>query len=122
MKAGQVVASAGIKVGVPRFLAVGGPDLLILDDKNVLWRWRPADTTGKGVLRRLPVQESASWGTDILGDRDLRRPTPTPRSTTCTSVDPSQQQILRYTPAGRRHQLPGRRDGLPGDAAGRRRR
>ena len=30
-------------VANPRFLAVGGQDLPILDSKNVLWRWRPAD-------------------------------------------------------------------------------
>jgi hypothetical protein len=79
MKAGQAVASAGIKVGVPRYLAVGGPDLLMLDDKNILWRWRPTDATGKGILRRLPVQESASWGSARSS------PTSTPRSTTSTS-------------------------------------
>ena len=96
IKAGQAVASAGLKVGVPRFLAVGGPDLLVLDDKNILWRWRPTDATGKGVLRRLPVQESASWGTDILGigtfvanfDAALYN---------LYVLEPSQQQVLRYT-------------------------
>ncbi len=96
IKSGQLVASAGIKVGVPRLLAVGGPDLLVLDDKNILWRWRPTDTTGKGVLLRLPVQESASWGNDILGigtfvanfDAALYN---------LYVLEPSQQQILRYT-------------------------
>jgi hypothetical protein len=96
IKAGQLVASVGIKVGVPRLLAVGGPDLLVLDDKNILWRWRPTDTTGKGVLLRLPVQESASWGNDILGigtfvanfDAALYN---------LYVLEPSQQQILRYT-------------------------
>ena len=47
---GEVVR--GIKVDVPLFIATGGPDLLILDAKNDLWRWRPADTTGRGTIVR----------------------------------------------------------------------
>ena len=96
MRAGQAVASAGLKLGVPRYLAVGGPDLLVLDDKNILWRWRPTDATGKGVLSRLPVQDSTTWGTDILGigtfvanfDAALYN---------LYVLEPSQQQVLRYT-------------------------
>ncbi len=34
----------------------GGQDLLILDSKNVLWRWRPADDTGKGTLTKVTLQ------------------------------------------------------------------
>jgi hypothetical protein len=96
MRAGQAVASAGIKLGVPRYLAVGGPDLLMLDDRNILWRWRPTDDTGKGTLRRLPVQESTSWGHDILAigtfvanfDAALYN---------LYVLEPSEQQLLRYT-------------------------
>ncbi len=96
MKAGQVVASAGIKVGVPRYLAVGGPDLLMLDDKNILWRWRPADDTGKGTLRRLPVQESATWGNDIMAIGTFVANFNAALYNLYV-MDPSEQQILRYT-------------------------
>jgi hypothetical protein len=53
------------RVADPKFIATGGPDVLILDVKNVLWRWRPANANGKGTLVRIPVKESASWGNDI---------------------------------------------------------
>jgi hypothetical protein len=96
MKAGQVVASAGIKVGVPRYLTVGGPDLLMLDDKNILWRWRPADDTGKGTLRRLPVQESATWGNDIMAIGTFVANFNAALYNLYV-MDPSEQQILRYT-------------------------
>jgi hypothetical protein len=96
MRAGQAVASAGVKVGVPRYLAVGGPDLLMLDDTNILWRWRPTDDTGKGTLRRLPVKESASWGSDILGIGTFVANFNAALYNLYV-LDPSEQQILRYT-------------------------
>src|SRR5205814_7458482 len=37
-------------IGKPRFLSVGGPDLLIVDDGGNLWRWRPSDQQGGGTL------------------------------------------------------------------------
>lgn len=96
MRAGQAVASAGLKVGVPRYLAVGGPDLLMLDDKNILWRWRPTDDTGKGTLRRLPVQDSSSWGNDILGIGTFVANFNAALYNLYV-LDPSEQQVLRYT-------------------------
>ena len=57
--------ASGTRVADPKFIATGGPDVLILDAKNVLWRWRPANATGKGTLVRIPIKESASWGNDI---------------------------------------------------------
>jgi hypothetical protein len=43
--------AAGTVEAAPVMLTTGGADLLILDLKNVLWRWRPADATG-GAPRR----------------------------------------------------------------------
>ena len=89
--------ASGITVAEPRLLGAGGPDVLALDAKNVLWRWRPADTKGKGTLARVRVAESSTWGADVLGfgtfvrnaDLDLYN---------LYVIDPSEQQILRYTP------------------------
>ncbi len=89
--------ASGTTVAEPRHLARGGPDVLVLDAKNVLWRWRPADTKGKGTLARIRVAEATTWGADILGigtfvrsaDLDLYN---------LYVIDPSEQQILRYTP------------------------
>ena len=40
LSAGQEIG--GAVVGAPVMLAVGGPDLLMLDAENRVWRWRPA--------------------------------------------------------------------------------
>jgi hypothetical protein len=53
----------GAKVADPAFLTTGGPDVLVLDSKNQLWRWRPVK--GKGTLVKIKVADSASWGNDI---------------------------------------------------------
>ncbi len=96
ISAGQAVGKQ--KIGEPRFLSVSGPDLLVLDSKNVLWRWRPIDKKGNGALARVPVAQSTSWGNDIrtmgtfLRDAGLGL-------YNLYVVDPSSQQILRYSPA-----------------------
>ena len=98
-----VVAKSGQKasggtVSTPRYLAVGGPDLLILDAKNQLWRWRPADTKGKGTLVRVNVKGSTSWGSDILGIATFLRDQSRGLYNLYV-VDPSEQQIEAYSPA-----------------------
>ena len=98
-----VVARSGQKasattVSTPRFLAVGGPDLLILDAKNVLWRWRPADTKGNGTLARVNVKGSTSWGSDIMGIATFLRDESRGLYNLYV-VDPSEQQISAYSPA-----------------------
>jgi hypothetical protein len=68
----------------------------MLDDANILWRWRPADTTGKGTLRRLPVQESATWGNDIMAIGTFVANFNAALYNLYV-LAPSEQQILRYT-------------------------
>ena len=53
-------------MAAPQFLSVGGRDLLILDAKNVLWRWRASNDAGKGTTNRITVNGSTGWGDDIL--------------------------------------------------------
>ena len=87
----------GGTVANPRYLAVGGQDLLILDSKNVLWRWRPADDTGKGTLTKVTLEGAPSLGDDIMGFNAWVRP-----GTSLYNlyvVDPSEQQIKAYSPA-----------------------
>jgi hypothetical protein len=102
-RAATLVAKSGTKnkagtVATPRFLGVGGLDLLILDSKNVLWRWRPADDTGKGTLTRPTLQGAASLGSDILGINTFLRPG-TRGLYNLYVIDPSEQQIRAYSPA-----------------------
>jgi len=85
-------------VATPRYLAAGGQDLLILDSKNVLWRWRPADDTGKGTLTKVVLEGAASLGDDIMGINTFLR-TGTKGLYNLYIVDPSEQQIRAYTPS-----------------------
>ncbi len=90
--------SSGTTIGVPRFLAVGGRDLLMLDDKNVLWRWRASDDKGKGTTSDVNVNGASQWGDDItaIGTflRDAER-----GLYNLYVVDPSEEQIRSYPPA-----------------------
>lgn len=88
----------GGTVAEPRHLAVGGQDVLALDDKNVLWRWRPADNKGKGTLAKINVAESSTWGEDIMGIGTFVRD-PDTGLFNLYVIDPSEKQILRYAPA-----------------------
>ena len=96
LRTGQV--ARGGKVAAPRFLTVGGPDVLVLDASNQLWRWRPTGTSGKGTLAKVTTTDSASWGTDIRAfatfvanfDAALYK---------LYIVDPSAQNIMVQDPA-----------------------
>ncbi|MFI5198769.1 MAG: hypothetical protein ACHQXL_00145 [Candidatus Limnocylindrales bacterium] len=105
LKTGQAVAIAkagqsasGTKIDVPMFITTGGPDLLILDAKNVLWRWRPSDATGRGTIVRLIVRNASSWGSDIRGIGTFVR-NANQGLYNLYVVDPSQRNIIVYTPA-----------------------
>jgi len=101
--AATLVAKNGTKnksgtVANPRYLAVGGQDLLILDSKNILWRWRPADGKGKGTLTKVTLEGSASLGDDVVGINTFLRPG-TRGLYNLYIVDPSESQIRAYPPA-----------------------
>ena len=106
LRAGQ--AAAGTTVGVPRLMAVGGTrDLLVLDSRNTLWRWRAADSRGRGTLGRVRVNGAASWGADVRGIGTFIRGTPDQGLYNLYVVDPSGQQVLVYTPAADGSGYPG---------------
>lgn len=89
--------AAGTTQAEPKLLAVGGRDILIVDAKNIVWKWRAANTTGKGTTTRIHVYGSAEWGNDIIAvgtfirnaDQNLYN---------LYVVDPSAQSILAYSP------------------------
>jgi hypothetical protein len=103
--------AAGSVEAAPRFMAVGGPDLLVVDEKNVLWRWRPADETGRGTTTKVQVKGSAEWGDDILAIGTFLRNADAGLYNLYV-VDPSAQQILAYPPAADG-------SGFPSDPSGR---
>jgi hypothetical protein len=98
--------AAGATQGVPKLLTVGGRDLLMVDSKNVLWRWRPADTNGKGTITRVRVTGATEWGDDIVGIGTFLRNADA-NLYNFYVVDPSAEQLLRYSPAADGSGYPG---------------
>ena len=89
--------AAGAIEGVPKLLATASRDLLIVDTKNVVWRWQPADTKGAGTTTRVTVSGAAGWGDDIVAIGTFVRPG-TNGLYNFYVVDPSAQNILAYSP------------------------
>jgi hypothetical protein len=91
-------AIGGTRMASPKLLTVGGRDLLILDSKNALWKWRASNDAGKGTTNRVPVNGASQWGNDILAIGAYLRD-PSRGLYNLYVIDPSEQQIRAYPPA-----------------------
>jgi len=96
LKPGTRGATGGT-VATPKLLGVGGPDLLVVDSKNVVWRWRPANSAGRGTLVRVIVHGSASWGNHVTAIGTFVK-NASAGLYNLYVIDKSQQQILSYSP------------------------
>jgi hypothetical protein len=99
----QVIFREGSKTprgtpAAPKLLSVGGRDLLMVDAKNVVWRWRPANASGKGTITKVGVTGATEWGNDIRAIGTFIRDSEASLYNLYV-VDPSAQQILRYSPS-----------------------
>jgi hypothetical protein len=91
--------AAGGTEAAPKFITLGGSrDLLIVDEANVLWRWRPANDSGAGTTTRIRVSDNSGWGDDIRAIGTFLRDASAGLYNLYV-VDPSAQQILVYYPA-----------------------
>jgi hypothetical protein len=91
--------AGGTKEAAPKLMALGASrDLLVVDTANVLWRWRPADKAGTGTTTKVKVSNGASWGDDIVAIGTFLR-LASAGLYNLYVVDPSEEQILLYTPA-----------------------
>ena len=100
--------ASGARAAAPKFLTTGGPDILVVDTKNNLWRWRPSNSSGKGTLVRIKVKDSASWGDDV---KDI--------ATFVANFDAAFYKLYVVDPSGAEHHgalARERRVGLPGQA------
>ncbi|HEY7590528.1 MAG TPA: hypothetical protein VH723_06005 [Candidatus Limnocylindrales bacterium] len=102
--------AAGTTAAAPKLLTTGGPDVLVLDERNVLWRWRPADQAGKGTLGRVRITGAAEWGDDVIAIGTYIR-IPEAGLYNFYVVDPSERQILGYSPAADGNGFPARATG-----------
>jgi hypothetical protein len=94
----QGTHAASTTEAAPKLITTGGRDLVIVDAKNVVWKWRPANTSGRGTLNRVRVQGSAEWGNDILAIGTFIR-NANSNLYNLYVIDPSAQAIWAYPPA-----------------------
>jgi hypothetical protein len=87
----------GVGLGKPVLLSHGGLDLLIFDDSNALWRWRPSDTLGGGTLGQINVAGDQVWGNDVV-DIETFLINPDPGLYRLYVPYPPSGQILKYDP------------------------
>jgi hypothetical protein len=93
------IRAAGGVEAAPKIIALGATrDLLVVDEKNVLWRWRPANDKGAGTTAKIRVADNAGWGDDIRAIGTFLRDASAGLYNLYV-VDPSAQQILVYYPA-----------------------
>jgi hypothetical protein len=93
------IRAAGGVEAAPKMIALGATrDLLVVDEKNVLWRWRPANDKGAGTTAKIRVADNAGWGDDIRAIGTFLRDASAGLYNLYV-VDPSAQQILVYYPA-----------------------
>jgi hypothetical protein len=91
--------TAGAVEAAPKLMTLGATrDLLIVDENNVLWRWRPANDEGVGTTTRTRVSDSAGWGDDIKAIGTFVRDASAGLYNFYV-VDPSEEQILVYYPS-----------------------
>ena len=110
----------GVALGDPKLITVGGRDLVILDSKSVVWRWTPANTTGRGALHRVIVNGASEWGSDILALGTFIAGANASLYNLYV-VDPSRQQIMAYTPGADGNGFPSQPTGrltTPRDVSG----
>jgi hypothetical protein len=89
---------SGADIATPRFLAIGGLDLLIVDQRGDLWRWRPSEPKkGAGTLKKVAVSDDPIWGSNVT---DITTYPPTNDTYAIYISMPTQNQILRYQAFG----------------------
>ena len=88
----------GEVAAAPKLLASAGQDLLILDESNVLWRWRPSDEDAQGSMTTVNINGAGSWGEDV-SEIGTYIPNEDEGAYRLYVLDPSEQQILAYSPA-----------------------
>jgi hypothetical protein len=84
--------------GAPRLMTTGGRDIVILDAKSVVWRWRVANSSGRGSMAKVRVSGSSEWGDDVKAIGTFIRNADA-GIYNLYLVDPSEQQVLAYSPA-----------------------
>ena len=88
----------GQGIATPRLLARGGPDLLILDARAALWRWRPSDAVGSGTLGPVRVAGDQVWEESVVDFETFVLNAEQPDLYRIYVPYPAENQVLRYEP------------------------
>jgi hypothetical protein len=88
---------AGAIEGVPKLITTAARDLVVVDAKNIVWRWQPRDTSGNGTTTRITVVDAPGWGDDIVAVGTFLKLV-SQGLYNLYVVDPSAQNILLYSP------------------------
>ena len=84
-------------IATPRLLTAQADDLLIVDARGDLWRWRQYDDKASGTLIRRNIPGAQVWGSDVV-DVGTLLVSLRNGSYNLYVLDPSLDQILRYQP------------------------
>ncbi len=84
-------------IATPRLLAAQADDLLIVDARGDLWRWKQYDDKATGKLLRRSTPGEQVWGSDVL-DIGTLMVSRLRGSYNLYVLDPSLNEILRYQP------------------------
>jgi hypothetical protein len=93
----QTGSGSGQGIAQPRLLSRGGRDLLIVDVRGALWRWRASDAQGSGTLGDVRIAGDQVWGPDVV-DVETFVINPDQGLYRLYVPYPPSQQILRYEP------------------------
>lgn len=85
--------SGKTRLGVPVQIESSPTEIVVVDDKQLAWRWRPSDGSGNGTLSKLSFQGGSQWGKD---HGDIATFPSINDGYRLYVVEPSQGQILRY--------------------------
>ena len=88
----------GVGMGAPVLLARGGPDLLVVDIRGGLWRWRPSDDQGGGTLGSIRIGGEQQWGRDVPDLGTFIINPNRPELYRLYVAHPQSGQVLRYEP------------------------
>ena len=85
----------GNGIGQPKLLGLGVCEVIVVDARGGIWRWRPSDNKGGGTLGQIKLSDTPDWAATVKGIGTLT--TSTQRCLyNLYVIDPTANQIMKY--------------------------